>query len=441
MCINEMNREKKYKEQTSQSKHLFKKAKTYLPEGIGGSAAPYDPYPFFVERAKGSRVWDVDGNEYLDFNMCWGVMFTGHAHPKLNQALKEQIEKGTMYGLPHEETIEVAKELTNRFPIEKLRFCNSGSEATLYAARLARRFTGKDKIVKIEGAYDGVADPLHVSKIPPVGKAGPSNRPSSVSHGKGIPRDTIKNTLVAPFNDIKVMKEIFEKHLGEIAAVLIEPVMMNSGVIPPEEGYLKDLRSLTREYNIPLIFDEVKTGVKIAPGGACEYYDIKPDIVCLAKAIGGGLPISAVGGKKEIIEGIGDEGLFGTFSANPLSIRAAKVTLKEILTKEKYTKVEKLGKLLLSGYEDIIEDNELKAIVQGINGVGGILFTQDPVRDYRDWIQVDKEQHYQHWLSMVSEGVIPMAFGSDEEWLVSVQHTEADIQEHLEVFKEVAASL
>lgn len=430
-----------YMNKTPQSEKLFKKAKTLLPAGIGGSAPPYDPYPFYVEEAKGSSIWDIDGNEYLDFNLCWGVLLIGHQHPTLVKGLEKKIIKGIMYGFPHPEIYDVAKELTDRFPIDKLRFVNSGSEATLYAVRLARRFTGKKKIVKIEGAYHGVFDPLHISKNPPINKAGPPQRPTSVAHGEGILDSTRKHTIVAPYNDIETMEKLLQQHIGEVAAVIVEPAMMNSAVIPPMEGYLKGLRELTEEYNIPLIFDEVKTGVKIAPGGAADYYNIEPDLVTLAKAIGGGLPIGAVGGRKEIMDDIGKEGLFGTFSANPLSIRASKITLSEILTEEAYNKIKRLGNKLLSGYQDIVEDHKLKAVVQGINAVGSILFTENHVKNFREWVNVDKEKTHDYWLSMVNRGIIPMAYGADEEWLVSTQHTKRDIQKHLEAFKEVASSL
>jgi len=435
-----MTPQKEYKEKTPTSARLFKMGLKYLPEGIGGSSPTYDPYPIFVKKAKGSKIWDVDGNEYLDYNLCWGVLMVGHAHPRLMEGLKDQLEHGTMYGLLHEEIIDVAKALTERFPIDKVRFVNSGSEATLYTIRMARRFTGKDKLIKIEGAYHGVADSLHVSKKPSIGRAGPPHRPSQIPQ-KGIPEGTWKNTLIAPFNNINVMEELLKEHIGEIAAVIVEPVMMNKGVIPPENGYLKELRKLTEEHNILLIFDEVKTGCKIAAGGASEYYDVEPDLISLAKAIGGGLPIGACGGKKEVMDEIGDEGLFGTFSANPLSIRGSKITLTELLTKGAYQKLEKLGKKLLSGYQDIIKDHRLEAVVQGINAVGGILFTGTPVKNYRDWTKVDVEKTHKYWLSMVNKGIIPMAYGADEEWLISVQHTEEDVQKHLEAFKEIASRL
>ncbi|MFX1607009.1 MAG: aspartate aminotransferase family protein, partial [Promethearchaeota archaeon] len=417
------NFNKLYEERTKKSGELYKKSIEMLVGGIGGSGPSYDPYPLYVKKAGGSKIWDVDGNEYLDFNLCWGVLLVGHKHPLIVRGLLDQLENGTIFGLPHEESIIVANALRDRFPIEKIRFVNSGSEATHYAIRLARSYTGKDKIIKIEGSYHGVADSLHISKRPSLGEAGPYHRPSRIPYGKGIPSGAAKDTLIAPFNNADVIKDLLDERLGEVAAIIVEPVMMNAGVIPAEKGYLNELRKLADEYNLVLIFDEVKTGPKISYGGATEYFSVTPDLICLAKAIGGGLPLGACGGKTEIIDEIDDEGLFGTFSANPMSIRASKITLTEILKREAYTHLDKMGNDLIKGYRDIIADHKLKAIVQGISACGGILFTKTPVRDYRTWTTVDKPLTHKYWVSMVNEGIIPMAYCADEEWLVSVQHT------------------
>jgi glutamate-1-semialdehyde 2,1-aminomutase len=427
-----------YEKKTGNSKAAFRAALEHLSAGIGGSAPTYEPYPVFARRAEGSRVVDVDGNSYVDFNLCWGVLFVGHRHPKLIEGLRDQLEYGTMFGLPHEETTEAANALAKRFPIEQLRFVNSGTEATWYAIRLARTYTQKEKIIKIEGAYHGLADSLHISKRPSAGEAGPPKQPSSIPYGHGITKGVAKDTLVAPFNDLEAMEKLMKKHAGEVASVIVEPVMMNAGVIPPEKDYLQGLRALTEEYNVVLIFDEVKTGVKLSPGGASEHFHVKPDLVCLAKAIGGGLPIGACGGKEEIMANIGHEGLFGTFSANPLSIKACKITLTEILTKSAYQNAETLGKSLMKGYLDIIEDNKIAAVVQGIGAVGGILFSEKPVRNYRDWLKTDKEKWHEYWMAMFNEGILAMAYGPEEEWLVSVQHSKEDIQAHLEAFKKIA---
>jgi glutamate-1-semialdehyde 2,1-aminomutase len=430
-----------YEKKTAGSKLCFEDAVQHLSAGIGGSAPTYEPYPVFVKSGDGSRIVDVDGNSYLDFNLCWGVLFVGHRHPKLIEGLKEQLERGTMFGLPHEETTDAANALAKRFPIEQLRFVNSGTEATWYAVRLARAFTKKGKIIKIEGAYHGLADCLHISKRPSESEAGPPNQPNSIAYGSGITQGVVKDTLVAPFNNLEAMEQLLKNNAGEVAAVIVEPVMMNAGVILPEKGYLKGLRGLANEYNVVLIFDEVKTGVKLAPGGASEHFKVKPDLVCLAKAIGGGLPIGACGGKEEIMANIGHEGLFGTFSANPMSIKACKITLTEILTESAYKKAETLGVSLMKGYSDLAEDNKIPAVVQGIGAVGGILFSEKTVKNYRDWLMTDKEKWHEYWMAMFNEGILSMAYGPEEEWLVSVQHSQEDIQEHLEAFKTVAPSL
>ena len=430
-----------YKKNTSGSEKLFNKSQKLLPGGVGGSSPSYEPYPIFIDRADGSKIWDVDGNEYIDFNLCWGVLLVGHSHPKIIEGLNDQLKKGTIYGLPHRESVELAEAIAERFPVDKVRFTNSGSESTLYAIRLARNFTGKDKIIKIEGSYHGVADPLHISKKPPKNKAGPVKRPTSIPYGKGITQGTIEDTLNAPFNDIETMSDILEENLGEVAAIIVEPIMMNSGVVPPSDGYLKQLRKLADEHNVLLIFDEVKTGVKVAMGGAAEYYNVKPDLITLAKAIGGGLPLGACAGRSEIIDKIGEEGLFGTYSSNPLSVRAGKITLTDILTKSAYKRLEGFGNYLMSGYKDIIDDFDLSAVVQGVNAVAGILFCENKVENYRDWTYVDVSKMDEYLIRMVDKGVIPMSHGADEEWLISVQHDKEDLDTHLEAFKSVAPRL
>jgi glutamate-1-semialdehyde 2,1-aminomutase len=225
-----------YEQKTSRSRKCFNDALRLLPAGIGGSAPTYEPYPVFVRSAEGPKITDVDGNSFLDFNLCWGVLFVGHRHPKLLEGLHDQLEQGTMFGLPHEETAEAAKALANRFPLEKLRFVNSGTEATLYAIRLARAYTHRDKIIKIEGAYHGLADCLHISKRPSAEEAGSPSQPKSVPYGQGIPQGVVKDTVVAPFNDLEAMERLLKKHAHEVAAVIVEPVMMNAGVIQPERG-------------------------------------------------------------------------------------------------------------------------------------------------------------------------------------------------------------
>jgi len=430
-----------YRERTEKSADRFESAKQTLPGGIGGSAPNYDPYPFFADRADGAEVWDIDGNKYLDFNLCWGVLSVGHCHPKLIDAIQDQAASGTMYGFPHEETTEVSEALVDRFPVDKVRFTNSGSESTLYAIRLARRFTGNEKIVKIEGGYHGVSDSLHVSKRPPIEKAGHPEEPNQVPYGEGIPDQLLEQTVVVPFNDTNAIERSLDKNRGDVACVIVEPVMMNAAVIPPEEGYLEELRKLTTEHNTVLVFDEVKTGVKLAPGGAAEYYDVKPDLITLAKAIGGGLPIGAVAGSAKIMDQIGDEGLFGTFSANPLSIRASNVVLTEILTKDQYTRLENLGSMLYAGYRDIIADHDIEATVQDVHSVGGPIFTANSVENYREWEQSNHEIFEEYWIRMSNNGVIPTCYGSDEQANISVQHTEEDIETHLEAFKTVAPHL
>lgn len=430
-----------YRNKTAQSGQYFETAGEVLAEGIGGSAPTFDPYPFFVDSAEGSRITDVDGNEYLDFNLCWGVLQMGHAHPELVDGLSDQLAAGTMYGFPHEEAIAVATEITQRFGVDKVRFTNSGSESNLYAIRLARHATGKSKIIKVEGAYHGISSSLHVSKAPDLQEAGPTDRPSQHPYGRGIPEDIWKHTHPAPFNDATAIEALLEEHQGEVAAVILEPVMMNAGVVPPEEGYLDTVRQLTAEHNVPLIFDEVKTGLKIAPGGATEYYGVQPDLVALGKVIGAGTPLGAIAGREAFIQHIGEEGLFGTYSGNPLSIRASKIALEEILVPQAYDAIDSLAEQLYDGYADLVEEFDIEATVQAVGPTGGPIFSPGPVRNYRDFAVADQEVYDRYWLGMLNEGVVPMAYGTNEQALISTQHTEEEIERHLEAFKAVAPEL
>jgi len=435
-----------YLERTPKSAELYERAKRVIPHGVGSNVRLINPHPIFVAEAKGTRIKDVDGNEYIDFSMNYGAQMVGHAHPKIIEAITDQATKGTMYTMPHPMEAELAEEIQRRFPcMELIRFTNTGLEATMHPLRVARAYTGKDKIVKIEGCYHGAHDDVLISVKPElVSKAGHPRFPAPVPSSTGIPKSTLDIVLVAPFNDLEAMREILEENFNEVAAVLIEPVMMNCKVIPPDDGYLQGLRDLTREYNILLIFDEVKTGVKIAPGGACEYYGVEPDLVCLGKSIGGGLPLGAFGGRREVMEEIGPGKVShaGTYNSNPLVVRAGLVTLREILTAEAYQHVNRLAQMLKDGYTQIIAEYDLRAYISQVGPIGAIFFSGQRIRNWRDFCRFDnRELWINYWFGMVNEGVIPHPWGYDEQWTVSVQHTESDIQAHLEAFRKVAAML
>jgi len=428
-----------YTARTTKSKDLWEEARKVIPGGVGSGFRYYEPYPLFLERGIGSRVWDADGNEYLDYCLCFGALIAGHAHPRIVEAVKEQLEKGSMYGIPHERTAEYVRELLRRFPgMGMFRLTNSGTEATMHALRVARTHTGKDKIVKIEGCYHGVHDYLLVSVFPPLSKAGPRWAPTVYIQGEGIPHDTVKNTLVAPYNDVEAMENLFKKYEGEIGAVIMEPVPMNMGLVLPKQGYLKHIRELTEEYNILLIFDEVKTGIRIAAGGACEYYGINPDIVVLGKAIGGGFSVGAFGGREEILSNIyplGHTAHAGTYNANPIVVSAGLACLKHVMIEGAQRHMNDLGERLANGVKDAVEDIGIEAQVPHIGPSGTVYFTDVEVIDYRTASTYDRKKNWEFWFSLLNHGVLtpPGLLDGGEQWLVSAAHTKQDVEEAVQV--------
>ncbi|HTX61956.1 MAG TPA: glutamate-1-semialdehyde 2,1-aminomutase, partial [Methanobacterium sp.] len=299
------------------SEDLFDEAKKYLPGGVNSPVRAFKPYPFFAESAEGSHIYDVDGNDYVDYCLAYGPLVMGHSNPKIIEAVKKQLEKGSAYGVPTEKEIELAREVVTRVPCaDMVRFVNSGTEATMSAIRLARAITGKKKIIKFEGSYHGAHDYVLVKS-----GSGAMGLPDS----PGVPEETTRNTILIPFNDEGVLTELINQQKDEIAAIIVEPVMGNIGCIPPREGYLKFLRQITSENEIILIFDEVITGFRLSRGGSQEYFDVTPDLATFGKILGGGFPIGALAGKKEYMEMIAPKGNVyqaGTFNGNPISITA-----------------------------------------------------------------------------------------------------------------------
>src|SRR6266852_5029877 len=332
--------ETEFRKRTPRSLEMHERAKPSLPMGVSSSFQAVPPYPLFISHAVGSSIWDIDGNRYTDFHLAFGSLLVGHSHPVLVEALRDQLGRGSLYSLPGADTVFLAEEMVRRFaPIEQVRFCNSGTEATMDALRLARAHVGRDKIVKIEGSYHGHHDTVLMSTKPSVEAAGPPDRPNSVQASKAIPADVKGNTIIAPYNDPQALERILTEHEGEVAAVITEAVLMNVGIMLPDEGYLQSVRDITRKHGVLLIFDEVKTGVTVAPGGITEIYPVEPDLICLAKSIGGGMPIGAFGGRAEIMRHINHEEVLhlGTFNGNPISMRAGLVTLTQIFTPEAHT--------------------------------------------------------------------------------------------------------
>ncbi|MGA7623540.1 MAG: glutamate-1-semialdehyde 2,1-aminomutase [Candidatus Acidiferrales bacterium] len=432
-----------YEKRTPRSKDAHKRAEQRLPLGVASNYRAYDPYPLFVRDGKGGYLHDIDGNEYIDFNLCFGALMAGHCHPAVIKGVQAKLGTGTMFGMPHDLEWELAEEICKRFPVEMVRFSNSGTECTMHAVRLARAATGRDKIIKMEGGYHGLHDSVLVSLKPKASEVGDPDMPTPVPGGHGIPKGTLQNTLIAQFNDVAAVERLFAKYPGEIAAIIVEPIMMNVGILPPDEGYHRALREITKKNGALLIFDEVKTGAKLAYGGACEYFDIKPDIVCLAKSIGGGFSLAAFASSREVMGQITDHKVFhgGTYNTNPVAMAAGIATFREVLTKDAYGHVTRLNKKLLDGYRKELNKTGLNAYVVGAGSNGSLMFAEKPIRNYRDWLNIDSELWRHYWFAMVNRGVMAQPYWWDEQWTISVAHTDADIDRHIAAFAEIAPAL
>jgi glutamate-1-semialdehyde 2,1-aminomutase len=431
-------------ERTPKSRQWRERSLRSLPLGVASSFQDSPPYPIFFERARGSRVWDVDGNQYSDYHNGFGVMAVGHAHPKVVEALSERAAIGTHFAQPVAETTLLAEELCTRFRLDQLRFTNSGTEATMDAIRLARGVTGRDKIVKIEGSYHGHHESVLVSIRPDRDNMGPRETPASVEFGTGTPRAVTDLTLIVPYNDAEALDRLLHANAGQVAAMIMEPVMMNVGIIDPEPGYLEAVREVCTRHGVILIFDEVKTGATIAHGGAEEVYGVTPDLKCLAKAVGGGTPLGAFGGRGELMAEIAKDGVpqLGTFNGNPLCARAGLVALTEVLTEDAYKELNRLNDAQLAGCQRVIDDYGLPCYTTGVGGKGAVMYAPERLRDYRgyagfDGDGVDEDLSYLSWLYELTEGVF-MTPGIDEQWTLSVQHTDEDVARYVNAFETFA---
>ncbi|HEX6287062.1 MAG TPA: aspartate aminotransferase family protein [Acidimicrobiia bacterium] len=409
------------------------RANRILPGGVTSSWQISRPRPIWIEEGSGSRVRDVDGNEFIDYHGGYGAMLAGHAHPAIVAAVTERVRKGTHFAQPTPDALAVTEELVERYGQPLWRFGNSGTEATMDAIHLMRAVTGRDLILKFEGAYHGHHDAAMVSVWNEDG-LGPEHRPVAVAAGGGIPQAMVDLTLVATFNDLELVERLFEEHPGQIAGVITEPVLQNCGVLLPGDGFLQGLRDITRRHDALLTFDEVKTGLTLGRGGATRRFGVQPDIVCLAKALGGGLPISAIGGIEEVMGAITD-GTYeqvGTFNGNPLSMAAAKAMLTEVMVPETYQHLETLQERMREGTEEIIDRHELVAHVATAGAKGSVIYSAEPTRTYRDFLRVDGRYAHAAWLYQFNRGVFLPPWAKGEQWLISVQHTVEDIERYLE---------
>jgi glutamate-1-semialdehyde 2,1-aminomutase len=350
-----------------------------------------------------------------------------------------------MYGMPHNMEWELAEEVCTRFPVEMCRFGNSGTEATMHAIRLARAATGRDKIIKFEGGYHGLHDAALVSvkPHPPADDFGDIKNPKAVSAGAGVPKASIANVLIATFNDLETVERRFKENPNEVAVIILEPIMMNVGLCMPQKGFLEGLRTLCDKHGALLIFDEVKTGAKLSWGGASEYFGVTPDMICLAKSIGGGFPLAAFGAHKRVMGLISDHKVFhgGTYNTNPISMAAGIATFREVLTRANYTQIEKLSNKLVDGYKKTVAKVGLQGYIASAGANGALMLYPKEIRNYRDWLPIDVDLWRHYWFGMVNRGVMCQPYWWDEQWTISVQHTEADIDKHLAAFADVAESL
>jgi glutamate-1-semialdehyde 2,1-aminomutase len=424
------------------SDEMWKEAKQYVSKGVPSSFQDAPPQPIFVERGKGSRVWDVDGNEYVDFHNGFGVMVVGHAHPLIVEAITQRAALGTHFAQPGPDVVEVAKELSKRFKQPQWRFTNSGTESTLDAVRLARGFTGRDRIVKIEATYHGHHDTLMVSVEPKPALMGPADAPASVPQTEGIPKAVTDLTSVVAFNDLEQLEAVFKRYPDQVAALIVEPVMMNLGIVLPDDGYLAKAKEIAHKHGALLIFDEVKTGCTIAPGGATERFGVTPDLVALAKAIGGGVPCGAVGGRTDVMGMIDQDRVaqFGTFNGNPLTMAAARTTLTKILTPSAYAHFDAISEVLSGGLQEVIAKYDLPFHVLSLAARGCVTYRKERVRNYRDYLNISKTWAYASWLYQSNRGVLMAPF-AEENWTLSVQHSEQDVQRYVDNFTEFARDL
>jgi glutamate-1-semialdehyde 2,1-aminomutase len=410
---------------------LYRRALELIPGGVNSPVRAFKAIgipPVFIERAKGSKIWDVDGNEYVDYVGSWGPMIMGHAHPRIVRALKKTAPKGTSFGAPTPLEVELAMRVRKAFPsMELMRMVSSGTEAVMSAIRVARGYTGRNKILKFEGCYHGHGDSLLV-------KAGSGAMTFGIPDSLGVPEDLAKHTLTAPYNDLEKVKHLVNQYLEQIACIIVEPIAGNMGVILPEKGFLEGLRKICDEKGILLLFDEVITGFRVAYGGAQELYGIKADLTCLGKIIGGGLPVGAYGGKREIMEKIAPLGgvyQAGTLSGNPLAMTAGMVTLELLRSKKVYQDLEKKTSYLTEAISEKAEENGIPITINRGTGMFTLFFTAGPVRDYRTAKTSDTKRFAQFFIEMMEQGIYlpPSQF---EAWFISLAHTQKDLDQTIE---------
>jgi len=411
------------------STELIAQAREHLAGGATSNWQIAEPQAVWMSHGNGSKVYDVDGTEYVDMHGGYGTSIAGHAHPAIVAAVSDRVRRGTHFAQPTEDAIWIACELSRRFDLPLWRFANSGTEATMDAVHLARALTGRDLIIKVEGCYHGHHDSVQVSVLPDADQIGPREHPIGVPGNSGIAAAIRDLVVVVPFNDPEAVARALAEHRGRVAAMILEPVMMNAGIIPPDDGYLAAIRDLVHADGALLIFDEVKTGFTTGPGGVTASTGVVPDIVCLAKALGGGIAVAALGGTTTVMSAIAD-GRYeqvGTFNGNPLAMAATRATLTDVLTGSAYANLDALADRLRAALEEVIAQHGFAWHVVTVGAKGCVTFRRERVREFRDFLEIDARLGHLHWLMQHNGGVFLPPWGKVEQWLLSVQHGVDDV--------------
>ncbi len=412
------------------SAELIREAGAVLAGGATSNWQIALPQAVWLSHGAGSKLYDVDGTEYVDMHGGYGASIAGHAHPAIVAAVSERVRRGTHFAQPTQDAIWVATELGRRFGLPLWRFANSGTEATMDAVHLMRAVTGRDLIIKVEGCYHGHHDSVQVSVLPEADEIGPRDHPARVPGNSGIPSAIRDLVLVVPFNDLDAVDRMLAQYPDRVAGMILEPIMMNAGIIKPEPGYLAGLRERLHAAGALLTFDEVKTGFTTGPGGVTASSGVVPDLVCLAKALGGGISVAAIGGTTSVMSAIAD-GTYeqvGTFNGNPLAMAAARATLGEVLNDDGYAHLDRLAAQLRTSLEATIARAGAEWQVVTAGAKGCVTFTRGPVREYRDFLTIDDRLGQAHWLIQHNGGVFLPPWGKVEQWLISVQHQPGDIE-------------
>ncbi len=434
---------------SSKSKELFEEAKNYIPGGASSNVRvteEHAPFPILFKKGQGSKVWDVDGNEYVDYLLSYGALILGHRHPRIIEAIKNQLDNTTMIGTTTEIEIKAAKKICEMVPCaDMVKFSTTGTEATMSAIRIARAYTGRDKIVKFEGHYHGHQDYVLYSVVADPMFAGLEHAPRKLPWFAGIPNEVAQTVIVASWNNLSLLERTLKKDAKDIAAVIMEPIMANNSVIVPNKGYLEGVKELTQKYDVVLIFDEVFTGFRVAKGGAQEYLGVTPDLACFSKALGGGVPIAAVAGVKDIMEMVvpGKIGFAGTYNANPLSLAACLTVLEELSRNdgEALKKMRSLGRKLTDSLQDILDSTGHDGIVPSVGALFSILFTKlDKMTSYRQWMACDLDKFKQFRDLMIKRGIYLHPDGM-ERIILSTAHTNEDIQKTLKAAEDALKKL